>query len=58
MQSRERIFKYSNAVVRVHMPDLADDERERRMKEISRAAETILKGVVRNDAKRTNPKVY
>ncbi len=41
MQSCE--FKYSNAVVRVYRPDLTDEERERRMDEIKRCAEKILK---------------
>ena len=47
MQSQE--IRYSNAIVRVHRPDLANDEREKRMKEIRISAEKILKGVIKND---------
>ena len=52
MQSR--VFEYPNATVRVHIPDLASDEREKRMREVKRTAEMLLKGVMANDAKRTN----
>ena len=50
MQSQDtykevRTFVYPNAIVRVHIPDLAEDERNRRMKEVQRAAQQILKGV-------------
>ena len=48
MQSQERIFKYPNAIVRVHIPDLAEDEKQRRMNEIKKAAEKLLKGVIKN----------
>lgn len=58
MQSREMVFEYPNAIVRVHRPDLADDEREKRMREIKRAAEMLLKGVVTNDAKRNDTQIY
>lgn len=52
MQSQDtykevRVFEYPNAIVRVHIPDLAEDERNRRMKEVQRAAQQILKGVKR-----------
>lgn len=56
MQSR--VFEYPNAIVRVHIPDLADDEREKRMREIKRSAELLLKGVMANDAKGTSNTVY
>ena len=45
-----RVFEYPNATVRVHIPDLAPEERAKRMKEIKRAAEILLKGVMFNDA--------
>ena len=45
-----RVFEYPNATVRVHIPDLAPEERAKRMKEIKRAAEILLKGVMLNDA--------
>ena len=56
MQSR--VFEYPNAIVRVHIPDLADDERAKRMREIKRSAELLLKGVMANDAKGTDTTIY
>ena len=47
MQCQE--FKYANAIVRVHTPDLAEDEKERRMKEVRISAEKILKEVLKNE---------
>ena len=47
MQSR--VFNYPNATVRVHIPDLADEERIKRMKEIKFTAEKLLKGMVKSD---------
>lgn len=41
MQSQE--FKYSNATVRVHIPDLAEEEKQKRMAEVKRTAEKVLK---------------
>lgn len=46
-----RVFQYPNATVRVHIPDLANDEREKRLKEVKRSAEILLKGVVKNESK-------
>lgn len=46
-----RVFTYPNATVRVHIPDLAPEEREKRLNEIKRSAEILLKGVVRNGTK-------
>ena len=37
-----RTYHYDNAVVRVHIPDLTPDEKNRRMKEIENAAVQIL----------------
>ena len=42
-----REFKYSNAVVRVHIPDLTEEERERRMKAVKIAAENLMKEVIK-----------
>lgn len=56
MQSR--VYKYPNAIVRVHRPDLAPEERERRMKEIYMAAEKLLRGVDMNDTKRNDPTIH
>jgi hypothetical protein len=47
MQCRE--FKYPNATIRVHRPDVADDERVKRMAEIKRSAEILLREVIRNE---------
>ena len=38
-----KAFEYSNMIVRVHIPDLTDDKRARRMKEVYRAAESLLR---------------
>lgn len=40
-----RTFSFPNAIVRVHFPDISAEERNRRMKEIEKAAERLLKGV-------------
>lgn len=45
----QRIFTYPNAVVRVHFPDLAEEENRKRMQEIRKAAEEILKERIRNE---------
>lgn len=37
-----RTFHYDNAVVRVHIPDLTPEEKERRMKEVTKAAVDLL----------------
>lgn len=37
-----RVFETPNAVVRVFIPDLTDEEREERHKEVYRAAEKLL----------------
>jgi hypothetical protein len=44
MQSR--VFTYPNATVRVHFPDIADSENERRLREIKRSAEALLRAVI------------
>lgn len=48
MQSR--VFEYPNATVRVHFPDVADSEREKRLKEIKLSAELVLKALVKSEA--------
>lgn len=45
MQSR--VFTYPNATVRVNFPDIADDENERRLREIKRSAEALLRAVIK-----------
>lgn len=48
MQSQVKIkeiktLTFPNAIVRIHIPDIAEEEREKRLKEIHRAAEMILR---------------
>lgn len=42
-QREMRTFHYPNMIVRVHFPDLSDDERKRRMAQIHKAAEELIK---------------
>lgn len=42
----QRTFTYPNAIVRVHFPDLTDEEQKKRMKKIRKAAEELLKDEV------------
>lgn len=44
-QSEIKTFTYPNAVVRVHFPDLTDEENKRRMNQIHKAAMELLKEV-------------
>lgn len=44
-QSETKVFTYPNAVVRVHFPDLTDEEQKRRMKQLHKAAAELLKEV-------------
>ena len=37
-----RVFQYEDAVVRVHIPDLTPDEKNRRMKEVEKSAVQVL----------------
>lgn len=38
-----KVFKFPGMTVRVHIPDLTEEERSRRMKAIEREAANILK---------------
>lgn len=38
-----RTIHFDNAVVTVRIPDLTEEERSRRMKEVSRAAEALIR---------------
>lgn len=42
-QREVQTFTYPNMVVRVHFPDLTEEENKRRMKRLHQAAEEILK---------------
>lgn len=46
-----RTFRFPNMVVRVHIPDLTEEERERRMKRVHAAAESLLKDVMQKECK-------
>ena len=48
-QSEIKTFTYPNAIVRVHFPDLTDEEQKKRMKHIYKAAEALLKEKIRNE---------
>ena len=38
-----KTFEYPNMTIRVHIPDLSDVERNRRMKQLEKATEALLK---------------
>lgn len=46
-----RTFEFPNWIVRVHIPDLTEDERARRMKAIHDAAADLLKEQYRMEKK-------
>jgi hypothetical protein len=49
MQGQTKIYKYPNATVRVHIPDLAPEEREKRLNAVKKSAEMLLREVLRNE---------
>ena len=44
-----RTFTYPNMIVRVHIPDVDEEERKRRDKRICDAAIELLKEVIKNE---------
>lgn len=48
-QRETRTFTYPNAIVRVHFPDLSEEDRKKRMKLIYKAAEELLKEKIKNE---------
>lgn len=48
-QSETRVFHYPNMVVRVTSPGLSEEENKRRMKEVHKAAEALIKEVIKNE---------
>ena len=40
---------YPNMVVRVHRPDLTEDERNKRMRNIMKATENFMKAVIKEE---------
>ena len=51
MQGQTKTYKYPNATVRVHIPDLAPEDREKRLNEVKLSAEMLLREVIRNENK-------
>lgn len=51
MQGQTKVFKYPNAIVRVHIPDLAPEEREKRLNALKKSAEMLMREVYKNEAK-------
>lgn len=47
-----RVFEFPDAVVRVHIPDLTEEERARRMKRLHDAAADLLKPATKGGCKR------
>ena len=48
-----RVFKYPNAVVRVHFPDISDEENEIRLERIKQSAEQLLREVIQRKKSNT-----
>ncbi len=55
-QSNSKTFIYPNAIVRVHFPDLTDRENNRRVKNIQKAAEELLKEKIAVEKQRKEKK--
>lgn len=51
MQGQIKVFKYPNATVRVHIPDLAPEEREKRLNALKKSAEMLLREMLINEQK-------
>lgn len=46
-----RVFKYPNMIVRVHIPDISDEENERRMAIVKKSAAALLREVIKKEKK-------
>lgn len=44
-----RVFNYPNAIVRVHFADITKEEHDRRMKQVYKAAENVLKSKMKGE---------
>lgn len=51
-----RTFRYENAVVRVHIPDLTEEESARRMEAIKKAAAALLSKPKKTESEETHGK--
>lgn len=47
-----RVFEYPNAIVRVYIPDISDEENERRMERVRKAAADLLREALKNEKKK------
>ena len=47
--SEVKTFTYPNMIVRVHLPDLTEDERNKRMRTIQKATERFMKAVIQDE---------
>lgn len=45
-----KVFEYPNIIIRVNIPDLTDAERNKRMKDVKRAAAAMLGGTIKDVA--------
>lgn len=43
------VFRFDNAIIRVHRPILTDEERAKRMKAIEKSAIALLKDVMKHE---------
>lgn len=51
-----RVLKFKNTIARVRIPDLTEEERERRMKEVRKAAADVIRAKLESDRKKKESK--
>ena len=51
-----RTFEYPNAKITVHIPELSKEERNRRMKQLERAAQGLLMELIKQERNINNDK--
>lgn len=47
-----KTYTYPNAIIRVHFPDISDEENERRMKRVKATAAELIKEKIKLDRER------
>ena len=47
-----KTYTYPDAIIRVHFPDISDEENERRMKRIKKSAAELVKEKIKLERKR------
>jgi ribosome recycling factor len=52
-----RTFEYPNAKITVHIPELSKEERNRRMKQLERAAQGLLMEFIKQERNINNDKI-